>query len=81
MVTEPEPTVLATDEPETIPSKALAITATLAGPPENFPTTRLATLIKKSAMPVRSKKAPKIMKMAIKLPQARIGGPMMPLSA
>ena len=34
MVMEPEPTVLATEEPEAMPSRALAMTATLAGPPE-----------------------------------------------
>ena len=37
IVTEPEPTVFATDEPETIPSSAEATTATFAGPPEKPP--------------------------------------------
>ena len=56
-VTEPEPTVLATEEPETMPIRALATTATLAGPPEKLPTTVLAIWMKYSAMPVRSRKA------------------------
>ena len=59
-MTEPEPTVFATEEPETIPSIALATTATFAGPPENPPTTAFAILIKKSAIPVLSKKEPNI---------------------
>ena len=69
MVTEPEPTVLATEEPETMPSIALATTATFAGPPENPPTMEFDILIKKSAIPVRSRKAPKIINIAINFAQ------------
>ena len=73
MVTEPEPTVLATEEPETMPSIALATTATFAGPPEKPPTTELEILMKKSAMPVLSKNAPKIMKIAMYLEHVLMG--------
>ena len=73
MVTEPEPTVLATDEPETIPSIALATTATFAGPPENPPTTEFEIFIKKSAIPVLSRNAPNIINIAINLAQVLIG--------
>ena len=62
MVMEPEPTVLATEEPEHIPSSALAMTATLAGPPLDQPATRLANSMNMPAMPVRSRNAPKMMK-------------------
>lgn len=47
MVTLPEPTVLATELPEYIPSKALDITATLAGPPLANPATEFAISMKK----------------------------------
>ena len=66
---EPEPTVLATEEPEAMPSRALAMTATLAGPPEKRPTAQLANLMKKSATPLRSRKAPKIMNTAMNFTQ------------
>ena len=62
MVTEPVVTVLPTEEPDTIPHKAEEITATLAGPPDDQPARRLAKEMKKLAMPVRSRNAPKIMK-------------------
>ena len=61
MVTEPVVTVLPTDEPETMPHRADEMTATLAAPPEDQPAMRLAKLMKKLAMPVRSRKAPKMM--------------------
>ena len=78
MVTEPEPTVLATEEPETMPSMALTTTATLAGPPEKPPTAALEMLMKKSAMPVRSRNAPKIIKTTINLEQTLMGVEKMP---
>ena len=65
MVTEPVVTVLPTEEPETMPHRAEEITATLAGPPELEPATQLARSIKKAAIPVRSKNAPKMMKTAM----------------
>ena len=61
MVTEPVVTVLPTEEPETMPHRAEEMTATLAGPPELQPAMRFAKLMKKFAMPVRSRKAPKMM--------------------
>ena len=73
MVTEPLPTVLATDEPETMPSRALATTATLAGPPEKRPTRALAAWMKKSAMPVRSRNAPKMMNTTMNLEHVLMG--------
>ena len=62
MVTEPVVTVLPTEEPDTMPHRAEEMTATLAGPPEDHPARRLAKLMKKLAMPVRSKNAPKMIK-------------------
>ena len=61
MVTVPVVTVLPTEEPETMPHKADEITETLAAPPEDQPARRLANEMKKFAMPVRSRKAPKMM--------------------
>ena len=61
MVTEPVVTVLPTEEPDTMPHRAEEMTATLAGPPLDQPAMRLAKLMKKLAMPVRSRNAPKMM--------------------
>ena len=61
MVKEPVVTVLPTDEPETMPQSAEEMTATLAGPPEDQPARRFANEMKKFAMPVRSRNAPKMM--------------------
>ena len=61
MVTEPVVTVLPTEEPETMPHSAEEMTATFAGPPEDQPASRFANEIKKFAMPVRSRNAPKMM--------------------
>ena len=61
MVTEPVVTVLPTEEPDTMPHRAEEMTATLAGPPLDHPARRLAREMKKFAMPVRSRKAPKMM--------------------
>ena len=60
IVTEPVVTVLPTEEPDTIPHRAEEITATLAGPPADAPATVLARSMKKLAIPVRSRNAPKI---------------------
>ena len=60
MVTEPVVTVLPTEEPETMPHSAEEITATFAGPPDDQPARRFAKLMKKFAIPVRSRKAPKM---------------------
>ena len=79
MVTEPVVTVLPTEEPDTMPQRAEEITATLAGPPENRPTRELARSMKKAAMPVRSRKAPKMMNTTMYLAQTCTGVPIMPL--
>ena len=60
MVTEPVVTTLPTEEPDTMPQRADAITATFAAPPEDQPATLFARAMKKFAIPVRSKNAPKI---------------------
>ena len=62
MVTEPVVTVFPTEEPDTMPQRAEEITATLAGPPEDQPASLLAREMKKLAMPVRSRNAPKMIK-------------------
>ena len=69
---------MATEEPETMPIRALATTATLAGPPEKLPTMVLAIWMKYSAMPVRSRKAPKMMNTTMNLEQTLMGVEKMP---
>ena len=64
-------TVLPTEEPETIPQSAEEMTATLAGPPLDQPATRLVNEMKKLAISVRSRKAPKIIKSAMKRKESR----------
>ena len=61
-----------------MPRSALATTATLAGPPDRPPKMELATLIKKSAMPVRSRNAPKMMKTTMNLEHTLMGVERMP---
>ena len=61
MVTEPVVTVLPTEEPETMPHSAEEMTETFAAPPHDQPAMRLAKEMKKFAMPVRSRNAPKMM--------------------
>ena len=65
--------MFATEEPETIPSIALATTATFAGPPEKPPTTAFAILMKKSAIPVLSKNEPNIINTTINFEQTLTG--------
>ena len=79
MVTEPVVTVLPTEEPETMPQRAEEITATLAGPPEEAPAMELARLIKKVEMPVRSRKAPKMINTTMYLAQTLMGVLIMPV--
>ena len=78
MVMEPVVTVLPTDEPDTIPHRAEEITATLAGPPEDQPASLLAREIKKLAMPVRSRNAPKMINRTIYVVHTFTGVPMTP---
>ena len=80
MVMEPEPTVLATELPEAMPSSAEAMTATLAGPPEAEPATKFAHSMKKFAMPVLSRKEPKMTKTTMNYAQTFIGVERMPLT-
>ena len=67
IVTDPVVTVLPTEEPDTMPHRADEMTATLAAPPEDQPASRFANAMKNSAMPVRSRNAPKMMKITMKL--------------
>lgn len=73
MVTEPVVTVLPTEEPDTIPHRAEEITATLAGPPAKRPATQFAREMKKFEIPVRSRKAPKIINTTINLEHTLTG--------
>ena len=78
MVTEPVVTVLPTEEPETMPQSAEEMTATLAGPPEKPPTREFASLMKNSAIPVRSRNAPKMMNTTMYFAQTCTGVPRTP---
>ena len=78
MVMLPLPTVLATEEPEYIPSKALEITATLAGPPTLAPAMEFARSTKKVPMPVFSRKEPRMMNSTMKDAQTVMGEEKMP---
>ena len=78
-MTEPVVTVLPTEDPETMPQSAEEMTATLAGPPEDAPATQLASWMKKSEMPVHSRKDPKMMKTTINFAQTWIGVVRMPV--
>ena len=69
MVIEPLPTVLATEEPEYIPSSALEITATFAGPPTEEPATEFARSTKNVPIPVFSSRAPRMINRTIKVVQ------------
>ena len=61
-----------------MPSSALATTATFAGPPGRLPSREFATLMKKSAIPVRSRNAPKMMNTTMNLEQTLMGVERMP---
>ncbi len=69
---------MATELPETVPSRALARTATLAGPPEAHPATALARFMKNRIIPVEVRKDPKRMKRKMKVAETPMGMPMMP---
>ena len=72
-------TVLPTEEPDTMPHSAEEMTATFAGPPAKPPTRELARSMKNAAMPVRSRKAPKMMNTTMYFAQTCTGVDMMPL--
>ena len=78
IVTLPLPTVLATELPEYIPSSALAMTATLAGPPMAWPAMEFARSMKKVPIPVFSRKDPRMMNRTIKVAHTPSGVPIMP---
>ena len=78
MVTEPVVTVLPTEEPETMPQSAEEMTATFAGPPEDAPARELARSMKKAAIPVLSRNAPKMTNTTMYFAQTLIGVDMMP---
>ncbi len=61
-----------------MPSMALTTTATFAGPPDMPPTAALEMLMKKSAMPVRSRNAPKMMNTTMNLEHTLMGVERMP---
>ena len=61
-----------------MPHRAEEMTATLAGPPEKRPTRELARSMKNCEMPVRSKKAPKMMKTMMNFEQTCTGVPRTP---
>ncbi len=77
-MTEPVPTVLATELPDTVPWAALAITAALAGPPVAYPVSPTASSVSQSPIPVLFRKAAKIMKRKMKVEETLMGTPRMP---
>ena len=79
IVTEPVVTVLPTLDPETMPHRALEMTATFAGPPEAEPAMLFAHAMKKSEMPVDSRNAPKMMNSTMYVLQTPTGVPMTPV--
>ena len=78
MVKLPEPTVLATELPDTVPSSALVSTATLAGPPRRLPAMALHKSMKNSPTPVFSRKEPNRINRKIKVELAPMGVPNTP---
>ena len=80
IVMDPDPTVFATEEPDAIPSRADATTATFAGPPVKRPTAAFAKRMKKSATPVRSRNAPKMMKITMYFTHTPTGVEKIPLA-
>ena len=81
MVKLPEPTVLATELPDMVPSKALVNTATFAGPPAANPATALAKSIKNPPIPVFSRKAANNINRKINFVQTSMGVPIIPSSS
>ena len=58
----PVEAVLATADPEIVPVRPDAITATIPGPPTILPATARAMLMTKSPAPERKRNAPNMMK-------------------
>ena len=80
IVITPVEAVFATADPEIVPVKADAITATKAAPPLNRPAIILANSITKSDAPDLTKKAPKIIKRTIFADEMVVMIPNMPSS-
>ncbi len=78
IVSVPMVAVLATPLPEIMPMKALATTDTLAGPPRVWPTRDMASFMRNSPAPVRSKMAPNRTKANTKVDDTHSGIPKMP---
>ncbi len=75
MVTDPVPTTLEKIEPDRLPKKPEAMTATLAGPPRARPSIASASFRKKSAAPVATSSAARIRKPMIVSPTTRVTTP------
>ena len=71
MVITPVEAVLATAEPEIVPVRPDAMTATMPGPPTSLPATARAMLMTKSPAPDRRRNAPKMMKRNTKVDEIR----------
>src|SRR5699024_1606161 len=78
MVNEPEATVLATEDPETIPCRPEAATAALAGPPVKRPAARNARSLRNWPMLVRSSTTAKNRNKKMKFDDTWIGVPNTP---
>ena len=78
MVSDPVPTTLATELPDTVPIRPEDSTATFAGPPLAQPAMELARSIKNLPSPVDSKYAPKRINRKIKVEDTPKGIPKIP---
>ena len=78
MVKLPEPTTFDTELPSTMPSSALVITATLAGPPEAQPASQLPRSMKSLPTPVISMNAAKSRNMNTNVAETPSGMPNTP---
>ncbi len=78
IVTDPVVTVFPTEDPETMPQRAEEMTETLAGPPEYLPAAQFASEMKNWEIPVRSRNAPKRMKITMYREQTLTGVEKMP---
>ena len=78
MVKVPVDTVFATEEPEMVPKKPLASTATLAGPPTKRPAAARARSMKNLPRPVLCRNAPNRMNRKTKEAETPSGMPNRP---
>ena len=75
---EPVLTTLATTLPETMPKKALEMTAILAGPPGELPERARAESVMKSPVPLLTRKAPSSTKAKTTVAEVPMGSPKTP---